>query len=112
MLLLKSIGNLAPFLFPTSWMKAKEKVEYAKAERADRDHDACRYDAYVESLVFAYYRDKTVLAVFDDYSSKLQDLLQNVQAPSLWTDGARFSRSNPVFWLIRSREQACGKRRR
>jgi len=93
-------------------MKAKEKVEYAK-RKADRDHDACRYDAYGRVSGFRLLPGQTVLAVFDDYSSKLQDLLQNVSArESPGTDWRKVQPIKSVSGDTVQESRLAAKRRR
>lgn len=76
--LIRSIGSLAPFLFPTNWFKAIEKSDLARAE--EQAQIILRADTVntVESLTYNYLRDFALLKEMSAHEQRIIDFQKKV----------------------------------
>jgi hypothetical protein len=77
--LVRSIGNLAPFLLPTRWMRARQASQQASAER--HAWNAMKADAgsIAEGIALAILRDERSLAILASHRASVDGIREQVR---------------------------------
>jgi hypothetical protein len=77
--LLSAIGDLAPFLFPSRWIQAKEAKAQSQAEQDSERLMRLDTAAKIEGLFYTYDQDKRSLAVYKAFDARLMPLLASIR---------------------------------
>lgn len=78
-----SVGNLAPFLFPSNWFQFKEAKELNKAEI--KSYASLRGNIIngTEGLIYLHLRNKKLITMVQDELNWLNNVLENIKLKEL-----------------------------
>lgn len=74
-----SVGNLAPFLFPSNWFQFKEAKELNKAEVKSYASLRGNIVNSTEGLIYIYLRDQKVISMVEKEIDWLNNVLENIK---------------------------------
>ncbi len=78
-MLVKSIGTLAPFLFPNSWIKVSEKNHAYEAQKFALnivDQDAIQL---IDSYAYNYFRDKKLFQLINQHVDNVREISEQIK---------------------------------